>query len=317
MGGFNEKIIKKVEPHIDIADMYKFFGYSKEDFFSSKDIPVTLSKLKKAGVRVLGTTLYFDEEFLKDSYYDGVLSFYHWYKELFSMTDEIYEIERAADIDPDLDKIATLYSIEGVECFRTLDDFYEFYDLGVRLFGLTWEERNAYACGRHTEDDTGLSAKGSELMRLMSKEDLILDIAHLSENSVKDAAANFDGMIVTTHGNCRSVYETTHNITDEEIDIIVERGGVVSLFPLSEDTGCEGTFEEFFAHVEYMADKWGEDYVAFSSDIYPMEEYPFLGDCKDVLVLNRIEEMLVDRVGKAAVEKLMYGNWMRVLREAL
>jgi microsomal dipeptidase-like Zn-dependent dipeptidase len=317
MSGLNEKIIKKVEPHIDIADMHKFFGYSKDDFFSNKDIPVTLSKLKKAGVQVLGTTLYFDEESLKNSYYEGVRGFYDWYKELFSMTDEMYEIERAADIDKNSDKIATLYTIEGVECFRMLDDFYEFYELGVRLFGLTWEERNDYACGRHTKDDTGLSAKGVELMRLMSQEDLILDIAHLSENSVKGAAADFEGMIVTTHGNCRSVYETRHNITDYEIEIIVERGGVVSLFPLSEDTGHEGTFEEFFAHVEYIADRWGEDYVAFSSDIYPMEEYPFLGDCKDVLILNRIEEMLVDRVGAAMAEKLLYGNWMRVLGEAL
>lgn len=308
------KRVPKVDPHIDVADMYHLFHYRPEDFLSEKDLPVTLAKLQQANISFLGTTLYFDQSFVQTDFYSGVNDFYKWYEQLFSMSKSIYPLCETPRANPPRDEIACFYTIEGLQCLRSPQDLFHFLDLGVKVFGLTWSTDNQYACGRHSKNDRGLSAKGNEVVGLMSRENIILDIAHLSQKSVQDAAKIFEGPIVSTHGNTRSVFPSTHNLTDDEIQLIVDRGGVVSLFPLSNDTGAEGTLEELYHHVDYIASNWGDDYVAFSSDIYPLEQYPFLEGYEDVLVLNAIEDYLLTRLSRNQVKKLFYDNWLRLLK---
>lgn len=312
----NKTTTAKIEPHIDVADLYHYFDFEQKDFFSEKDIPVTLDKLLDAGIKVLGTTLYFDESFVKTNFYDGVNTFFCWYEELFETTDHLVNIKTVEEISNKDNVINCFYTIEGFECLRSPADFDYFYDLGVRSFGLTWEKDNKYAGGRHGKGQ-GITRLGKEVLQRMEKRNLIVDIAHLGEKSVMELGEFFNGMIVTTHGNLRSVHQTNHNLRDEEVDLIVERGGVVSLFPLAEDTGHKGTIEEFYHHIEYLGEKWGEDYIAISSDIYPLDEYPFLNNAQDVLILNQIEEYLRTRLDSKAIEKIFYKNWQRVLASAL
>ncbi len=313
------KPVTKIDPHIDIADLFKYFKLKQEDFYSDGDHPVTYKKLREANVKILGTTLYFDESLVKTNFYDGVKSFISWYEKLFELSDKL---KLFTEFNPKLvkegsEQISCFYSIEGFECLQTPGDIEEFYDLGIRSFGMTWEDDNKYACGRGTRNDVGISSQGLEVIKHLCGKKTIIDIAHLSEKSVRDLERNYNGMIVTTHGNARSIHNSKHNLTDDEIQIIVDRGGVVSLFPIVEDTGSEGTFAELYRHVEYIASKWGENYVAFASDIFPLDEYPFLEGYKDVNVLNGIEQELLKHLDRKTVKKLFYDNWERVLKEAL
>lgn len=312
--------MKIVDPHVDVADIYKYFGHSLDDFFDKNcDAPVTLPKLRQVNIDVIGLSLYFDKSFVKTNFYDGVKDFYNFYQELWSKTDKLHLIKSFRDLTnkPD-DRIGFFYSIEGVECFRTPEDFDEFYDMGVRVFGLTWDYENKYAHGRKSKHDQGITNLGKQVIERMNrKERLIIDIAHLSEQSVKDLGRYCNGMIVSTHTNTKAICNTRQNLKDKEIQIIVDRGGVVSLFPLSEDTGPRGTFDELFSHFEHIASKWGIDYVAFSSDIYPSPEYPFCHGYKDILIMKHLQEYLLTKLSKKEVGKVMYENWIRVLKRAL
>ncbi|HEC65628.1 MAG TPA: hypothetical protein ENI23_10050 [bacterium] len=308
--------IKKVDPHVDIADMYKLFKYSQNDFFSDKDLPVTLNKIQSCNISVIGLSLYFDKEFVETNYFDGVISFYKWYKELLKDSDAIQIVKTFDEIKDNTDIISGFYSVEGFHCLRTPDDFDILYEIGTRSFGMTWGHNNDYAADRAGEN-TGLTKQGIELVKKMDNKKLFVDIAHLGEKSVTDLAQNFNGMILTTHGNCRNVFHSTHNLRDEEIEIIVERRGVVSLFPLSNDTGRNGTFAELYQHAEYIGEKWGDEYIAISSDIYPLDEYPFLQDYEDITVLNAIEDYFSQKMSKKTLQKIFHGNWMRVLEQTL
>ena len=252
--------MKIIDPHIDLADFYKLNGWGVDDFNGENSSAwVTLPKLKQCGVEVIGLTLYFDESFLKTNYHDGVKSFYEFYQQLLGNNDGLVPIKIAKDLTTKpADKIGYFYTIEGFECLREPNDFDEFYSLGVRSFGLTWSFDNSYACGRHTKNDRGLTKQGLEVIgKMKQKQKLIVDIAHLSEQSVKDLDKSWPGMMVTTHGNCRSIYKTKHNLADDEIQIIVDRGGVVSLFPLTEDTGPRASFDDLYKHLDYIAGKVG------------------------------------------------------------
>lgn len=308
--------MKIIDPHIDIADIYKYFGYSLSEFFAkNSNAPVTLSKIRKTNIDIVGFSLYFDKHFVKTSFYDGVKEFYRFYQKLLSKTDKFYLIKSSKDLkNKPKNKIGFFYSIEGFECFRIPDDFDEFYKIGVRSFGFTWDFDNKYACGRYSKNDKGITRLGRQVIKKMNrKKKIIVDIAHLSEQSIRDLDRYYSGMIVTTHSNVRSIYNTLHNLKDDEIQIIVDRGGIVSLFPLVSDTGGRGTFEELYEHFDYIVNKWGIDYVGFASDIYPAPEYPFLHDYKDILVLKHLQEFFSRRLSKKELEKVMYKNWIRVL----
>lgn len=311
--------MKKADLHIDMADIYNSFGLASDEFFrKDSDAPITLCKLEQTGIDVVALSLYFDKGFVKTDFHDGVKGYHAFYESLLSKTGRFHHIKSYEDLKNKPEgKIGYLYAIEGFDCFRSQEDLEEFYGMGVRCFAPAWATDNDYACGRHTESDRGLTAEGKELINRMNGRKLIMDVTHLSEKSVLDLAGSFDGTIVATHSNADKICSDTHNLTDDEIGIIAERGGVIGLFPLVECVGGKGTMEDLYRHLDYIAGKWGVEHIGFSSDIYPLPEYPFINDVKDVLVLNDIEEYLLTRMGRNDVEKVMRGNWMSVLEDAL
>lgn len=313
--------MKIFDPHVDVADMYAYLDWSIDDFYSGTKAPwVTRDKLRQAGIDVIGLTLYFDKSLVKTNFFDGVNNFYDFYQDLINKEPESYQqILTASDLSAKKSgQLGYFFSIEGFECFRTPQDFHYFYQKGIRCFGFTWSFENQYAHGRNSSQDEGITRKGKEVIQLMNQTSkLIVDIAHLSEVSVKDLDRLFEGMIVSTHTNLRSIKDAPHNLTDAEVQLIIDRGGVVSLFPLTEDTGPNGTFDDLYAHVDYFLSKWGDDHLAFSSDIYPLAEYPFLHHYDDILIDKLWADYLLKRLPLKTVTKIMYSNWQRVINSAL
>lgn len=315
--------MKIIDLHLDIADIYKTFKYSVDDFYNPEsDAPITLKKLQDAGISIIGPTLYFDKGFIASSFYDGVKEYFRFYSELFSRSNAFYSIKSSSDLMHENNgrgRIGFIYTIEGFDCLRTPDDVDEMYDLGVRCFGPTWNNDNLYASGRLSKNDAGITTQGNEVLRkLNNHKKAILDISHLSYNSIKDADKMFNGIIIATHSNAAGIYNWSRkNLSDDEIQIVVDRGGAVGLFPLVASIGGQGTFEDLYRHLDYIAGKWGINYVGFTSDIYPLPEYPFANGYKDVLIMKELQKFLLTKLSVPDVQRVMHDNWLRVLRQAL
>ena len=110
--------MKIIDPHVDVADFYKLNRWTVDEFFNEESKAwTTLPKLKQAEIDVIGFTLYFDKSFIETNFYDGVKSFYDFYKRIISKTDELQSIQTAIDFDEKpKDKIGYFLSIEGFEC---------------------------------------------------------------------------------------------------------------------------------------------------------------------------------------------------------
>lgn len=89
------------------------------------------------------------------------------------------------------------------------------------------------------------------------------------------------------------------------------------MFPLVAAIGGKRTFEDLYRHLEYIAEKWGIEYVGFTSDIYPLPEYPFANGYKDALIMKELQKFLSTKLSVQDVQRVMYDNWLRVLRQAL
>ena len=83
------------------------------------------------------------------------------------------------------ERIGLLLSLEGVECFGVETWPADvFHALGVRMAGLTWNRRNAFADGA-AEEGGGLSRLGRELVDRLVSLGVILDLAHASRGAVR------------------------------------------------------------------------------------------------------------------------------------
>ena len=105
-------------------------------------------------------------------------------------------------------------------------------DWGVKIFGLTWNWENELAYPNSKDPEVmsrGLKEKGIEAVEECGRLGIIIDVSHLSDGGFYDVAKYSKLPFVATHSNARSVTDVTRNLTDGELRILADRGGVAGL----------------------------------------------------------------------------------------
>ena len=164
------------------------------------------------------------------------------------------------------ERIGLVLALEGVEPFgyevATADLFWE---LGLRMAGLTWNRRNPFADG--AADDGGLSRLGRALLARFAELGVILDLAHASPRLFDECLDSYDGRICVTHAGCRAVNETARNLSDEQLRALAERDGVFGLMlhPLTIDPDAP-TIERVIDHLDHAASVIGRERLCLGGD---------------------------------------------------
>jgi membrane dipeptidase len=162
-----------------------------------------------------------------------------------------------------------LLHLEGLapigESLEVLDVLYR---LGVRSAQLTWNGRNATACGVGVRDgELGLSAFGKATVRRLNELGIVIDLAHLTPEGVEDVLAITNAPVVCTHSNARALCDHPRNLTDDQIRSIVATGGMVGVVAYGEFIDAENpTVERLVDHIEHMVGLVGADNVGVGSD---------------------------------------------------
>jgi len=184
--------------------------------------------------------------------------------------DRVVQVREAADLDrvESGERIGLMLSLEGVECFGVevwpADLFHE---LGVRMAGLTWNRRNAFADGA-AEDGGGLSRLGRELVDRLVELGVILDLAHASRGLFAELLERAAGApLLCSHGGCRSVNESPRNLDDDQLRALADAGGLFGLMlhPLAIDAR-ERTIDRVVDHLEHAAELIGVDRLCLGGD---------------------------------------------------
>lgn len=214
-----------------------------------------------------------------------------------------------------------------------------FVRLGGRFFGLTWNERNAFASGAKQPDEDGLSPVGRALVRLGDRLGVTFDASHLNERTFWDLLETTERPVVASHSNCRALFEHGRNITDDQMKAIAERGGMVSLmiqsFVLSKTIA---SVDDVLRHVNHAVELVGVEHVGFGYDFIefidgldrmkgdylppaapPAENaHKVVREIPTHAELPVLTEALLRRgYSDADVGRLMGGNWLAFLSAAL
>src|SRR5215212_3263065 len=128
-------------------------------------------------------------------------------------------------------KVAALMGIEGGHAIEdSLPALREFYRLGVRYITLTWNNTNNWAdAGRGQKKWGGLNDFGREVVREMNRLGMLVDVSHVSDETMSDALDVSKAPIIASHSSARALSNVPRNVPDDLLKRIAKNGGVVQV----------------------------------------------------------------------------------------
>lgn len=142
--------------------------------------------------------------------------------ELATTADDLVRIHRAG-------KIASLIGMEGG---YSIDDslglLREFYDSGARYMTLTHSKSTTWAdSGTDAPKWNGLNAFGEEVVKEMNRLGMMVDLSHVSEDTMVDAIRVSEAPVIFSHSSARAVTAHPRNVPDAVLRQMAANGGIV------------------------------------------------------------------------------------------
>ena len=222
-------------------------------------------------------------------------------------------------------RLSAILTIEnGFLARGRMENLKQFYDMGVRLITLTWNDANCFGCPHSAvpkEMARGLTDFGKEAIEYMGELGMLIDVSHLSDGGFCDVVSHAKRAkkpFVASHSNCRALAPSTRNLTDEMIRALAECGGVAGLnfepaFLNADPADPVSRVDRMCDHVEHLIHVGGMECAGIGTDFDGIDGMFEIADCTG---MPRLFDALHARgFSWDAIEKIAYGNVERVLRE--
>lgn len=156
--------------------------------------------------------------------------------------DRMFIATTAADVEraKKEGRFAALLGLEGAHALEgSLEVLRELHAAGVRYVTLTHTRSNEFAdsAGSWRESDPaklaalrvhgGLSDRGRELVAEMNRLGVLVDVSHVSDETVADVLEVARAPVIASHSGARALADVRRNIPDDLLKAIGAKGGVV------------------------------------------------------------------------------------------
>ncbi|HEY6111092.1 MAG TPA: membrane dipeptidase, partial [Chthoniobacterales bacterium] len=141
---------------------------------------------------------------------------------------------------------------------------------------------------------------------------------------------------IVSHTNARKFYDVERNISDEQIRMIGQRGGVIGINSiLVSPNRDESTLDRYVDHIEHVAELIGIDGVGIGFDFFEFiyAQWPetkkqdlanklttphFIPDLRNHSHTSNLTRKLIERgFSDDDIARILRENWMRLFREWL
>jgi membrane dipeptidase len=233
-------------------------------------------------------------------------------------------------------RIASMLGMEGGHAIEnSLGALRAFYDLGVRYMTLTHSANIDWAdscCALRQHG--GLTEFGREVVREMNRLGMLVDLSHVSAESMHDALDVTEAPVIFSHSSARAVTNHPRNVPDDVLQRMRENGGVVMItfvpgfinneilawqqLPPSqrrETPEPRATMEDVIRHIEHVRRVAGIDHVGIGGDYDGITTVPV--GLEDVSTYPALLAELARRGwSDGDLRKLAGENTLRAWREA-
>jgi membrane dipeptidase len=126
-------------------------------------------------------------------------------------------------------KIGSMIGMEGGHSIdNSLATLRMMYALGARYMTLTHSQNVPWADSATDQPKhQGLSAFGEEVVREMNRIGMLVDLSHVSPDTMRDALRVSEAPVIFSHSSSRAVCDVPRNVPDEVLPLVAKNGGVV------------------------------------------------------------------------------------------
>lgn len=183
-------------------------------------------------------------------------------------------------------RIASMLGMEGGHAIEnSLGALRSFYDLGARYMTLTHSANLDWADSCCEDPELGgLSRFGEEVVREMNRLGMLVDLSHVSPETMNDVLDIAEAPVIFSHSSARGVTDHVRNVPDQVLRRLPENGGVVMVTfvtsfvnedvqrwaatPPDQRTGPapRATLGDVADHIEHVRAVAGIDHVGIGSD---------------------------------------------------
>ncbi|HSF97248.1 MAG TPA: dipeptidase [Ornithinibacter sp.] len=240
----------------------------------------------------------------------------------------------AADVERAIaqGRIASLIGAEGGHSIdSSMGALRMLFALGVRYLTLTHNDNVPWADSA-TDDPVlgGLSTFGREVVLEMNRLGMLVDLSHVSADTMRDALDTTLAPVIFSHSSARALCDHPRNVPDDVLARLADNGGVcmVTFVPYfvsqalrdwdREPAGGErprATLADVVAHCEHVREVAGIEHIGLGGDYDGVDHLP--QGLEDVSGYPRLLAALAGRGwSDADLAALTGGNILRVLGEA-
>lgn len=304
------------------CDTVHFFSQAKGPyFFSERNVlaQVDLPRMEAGNIKVQFFALYIEPEYKPCRALKRCLQlldqFYKTMETCKEKIEVIYNFQELRSVNKE-GKIAAVITVEGGEALEgDIAVLRILYRLGVRGLGLTWNQRNQIADGVWERDTAGgLTRFGRKVIKEMNKLGMIIDLAHIAERGFQDVLELTERPVIVSHANARAICDHPRNLTDHQLKMLSENGGVIGLsFYPAFICHNDPSLARLLDHFEHVAEIAGIDHLGIGTDFDGMEN-TFLKELPDVSSLYLLVDGLLKRgFKKEEINKILWGNFLRII----
>ena len=246
-------------------------------------------------------------------------------------------------------KVGIIFGFQDTTPYTDKIDRVElFHRLGVRIVQLTYNGPNLVGDGCLVPHDGGLKPFGRDVVARLNELKSLIDLSHVGWETTRQTIAASSRPVACTHSGAAVVTNVPRNKPDDILRALAQKGGVIGVFmmPFLRASG-QPSAADFLQHLTHCINICGEDHVGIGSDlsITPLEltaEFRSVhadfvkqrraagisAPGEDENVFNYVPdfntprrmEMVADAMARAGhsssrIEKVLGGNWMRLLGE--
>ncbi len=224
--------------------------------------------------------------------------------------------------------IAIIPAVEnGAAIGEDLGLLARFAELGVAYMTITHNGHNLLADSANPRRDlgddatrhNGLSDLGRAALTEMNRLGILIDVSHLSRQSMLQAAMLSRVPVVATHSCAASLCDHPRNLDDQQLDALRDTHGLVQITampPFLRPRGRSDTVSvrDFVDHIDYVVKRIGLAHCGISSDFDGGGAITGWRDASESG--NITAELMARGYGHAEIAALWGGNFLRVMRVA-
>lgn len=212
-------------------------------------------------------------------------------------------------------RLAIVAALEGADGLEgRLDHLRDLHQRGLRLLQLVHFRANELGhIQTYPYSPGGLTPFGVAAVQEANRLGMIVDLAHANTETIMDTLRVSRAPVLFSHTCVKALHETDRALSDEEIQAIAHRGGVIGIWP-NGDTNPE--MADMVRHIDYVRRLVGIDHVGIGSDLRGMSRYT-KGFGEEANFRAIAEALLAAGFSDEEVGKVMGGNFMRVWKQVV